>query len=166
MPRQSALSAWWVQKPLSITVIAFYMLFGACLMPINIRAHAPAFLMGFDFHGSRAAAFFAAMGVADALIGLGVLRLAPWSRIAAIYFFLFRAANMSFTFLVPASRMRFEQGVLLTQQSLGLGSAPRHSPIWFGPAFELTAMALAIWFLLTRKRAFEELEPTVPASES
>lgn len=164
MPRQSVFSPWRVQKPFGITIIAFYMLFGACLMPINIRAHAPAFLMGLSFQGWRAAAFFVAMGMADALIGLGLLRLAPWSRMAAIYFFLFRAANLLVTFLVPGSRMRFEQGVLLTRRSLGLGSAPRHSPIWFGPAFELAVMALVLWCLATRKAAFAP--PGSPASFS
>jgi len=46
------------EGPLSISAIGLYMLFGACLMPINIFMHAPAFLMGFDFRGWEATSFF------------------------------------------------------------------------------------------------------------
>lgn len=142
-----------VQKPWSPTVIGFYMLFGACLMPVNIYLHAPAFLMSVDFRGWKAAAFFVAMGTLDAVIGIGLLRLARGSRIAAIYFFAFRMANTALTFLLPGSRARFEEGVDAMQAALGQQAA-RRSPIWFGPAFELALMAVILWFLLARKEAF------------
>jgi hypothetical protein len=142
-----------VQKPLSITVIGLYMLFGACLMPINIFTHAPAFFMGVDFGGSRAIAFFAAMGTLDAVIGMGLLRFAAWSRVVAIYFFLFRIGNTLLTFSLPGSRARFEEAIALMQAAMGRKFAPR-SPIWFGGVIELAAMALVLWFLFSRKSAF------------
>lgn len=142
-----------VQKPWSPTAIGLYMLFGACLMPVNIYLHAPAFLMGVDFRGWKAAAFFVAMGTLDAVIGIGLLRLARWSRIAAIYFFVFRMANTFVTFSLPASRARFEEGVDAVQAALGQQAA-RRSPIWFGPAVELSLMALILWFLLAQKEGF------------
>ncbi len=141
------------RTPLSLTAIGLYMLFGACLMPINILMHAPAFLMGLDFRGWKAAAFFLAMGTLDAGIGIGVLRLAAWSRIAAIYFFWFRMANMFVTFSLPGSRARFEGSVAAMQAALGQQSRPR-DPIWFGPVFELSLMGLVLWVLLTRREAF------------
>lgn len=152
------------QSPLSIMAIGLYMLFGACLMPINIYLRAPAFLMGMDFGGWAAIAFFLAMGAADASIGMGLLRLASWSRITAIYFFLFRATNMAITFLLPGSRARFEEGVNATQAALGQ-SAARRSPIWFGPAVELTLMALVLWVLFRAKEAFAAPERCAPASD-
>jgi len=141
------------QKPLSITVIGLYMLFGACLMPINILMHAPAFLMGADFTGWEATVFFLALGTLDAVIGIGLLRLATWSRILAIYFFLFRIINTLVTFWLPGSRARFEEWIAVMQRSMGAASTPR-SPIWFGPAFEVSLMAVVLWFLFTRKEAF------------
>ena len=129
------------------------MLFGACLMPINIFTHAPAFLMGADFTGWEAAVFFLALGTLDAVIGIGLLKLATWSRILAIYFFLFRLINTLVTFLLPVSRARFEEWIAVMQRSMGAASAPR-SPIWFGPAFEVSLMAVVLWFLFTRKEAF------------
>lgn len=143
------------QRPLSITVIGLYMLFGACLMPINIYTHGPAFLMGKDFRGWSAVAFFVAMGTLDAAIGIGLLRFARWSRIAAIYFFVFRIINTSVTFLLPASRARFEEGVEALRASLGQQTVQR-APIWFGPALELCVMAVVLWFLFARKEAFAE----------
>jgi hypothetical protein len=92
------------------------------------------------------------VGTLDAVIGIGLLRLAPWSRILAIYFFLFRAVNTFLTFSFPESRARFEEGVAVMRASLGEQS-PR-SPIWFGPVFILSVMGVAVWFLLTRKKAF------------
>ena len=140
-------------RPFGPTVIGLYMLFGACLMPVNAFMRAPAFLMGVDFTGWKAAAFFVAMGICDAGIGIGLLRLAAWSRIAAIYFFLFRMLNTALAFLLPGSRERFEEGIAAMQAALGREATPR-SPTWFGPAFELCLMAVIVWFLLTRKDAF------------
>jgi hypothetical protein len=153
-----------MRRPLSITVTGLYMLFGACLMPINIYTHGPASMMGMDFRGWRAAAFFVAMGTLDAAIGISLLRLARWSRISAIYFFVFRIVNTSVTFLVPASRSRFEEGVATMRATLGQQPAPG-SPAWFGPAAELCVMAVVLWFLIARKAAFAAREeaPT-PAS--
>jgi len=129
------------------------MLFGACLMPINIFMHAPAFLMGFDFRGWEATLFFLALGTLDAVLGIGLLRLAPRSRIPAICFFLFRIINTLLTFLLPGPRARFEEGIGVMQASLGQHSA-RRSPMWFGPVVELSIMAVILWFLFTRKEAF------------
>ena len=130
------------------------MLFGACVMPLNVYSHAPAFLMGMDFAGWKAAAFFVAMGMLDAVIGIGLLRAATWSRMAAICFFVFRITNMSVTFLLPRSLARFEASIELTRQSLGLASGPERSPAWFGGAVELCGMAAILWSLFTRKQAF------------
>jgi hypothetical protein len=142
-----------IQTPLSITVIGLYMLFGACLMPINIYTHGPAFMMGMDCRGWSAAAFFVAMGTLDAAIGIGLLRLARWSRIAAIYFFVFRIVNTCVTFLVPASRARFEEGVATMRAMLGQ-QRTLGSPAWFAPAAELCVMAVVLRFLIARQAAF------------
>ena len=148
-----------IETPLSIPVIGLYMLFGACLMPINIYTHAPAFMMAVDFRGSSAAAFFVAMGTLDAAIGIGLLRLARCSRIAAICFFVFRIVNTCVTFLVPASRARFEEGVAAMRATLGQQPAPV-SPAWFGPAAELCVMAVVLWFLIARQAAFTARKET------
>src|SRR5690348_12654762 len=131
------------------------MLFGACLMPVNISfaKYGPAFLMGIGFTGWKAAIFFLAMGTLDAVIGIGLLRLARWSRMAAIYFFLFRIANTLLTFLVPGNRVRFEEGVAAMQAALG-EHATRRAPTWFGPAVELSVMSVVLWFLFTARDAF------------
>jgi hypothetical protein len=129
------------------------MLFGACLMPVNISIHMPAFLVGVGLSGWPATVFFLALGTLDAVIGIGLLRLAPWSRIAAIYFFLFRIANTSLTFLLPENRERYEEGVGVMRAAMGQQSAPR-SPIWFGPVVIVSAMAVILWFLIARKEAF------------
>ena len=150
-------------RPLSITAAGLYMLFGACLMPINIWTHAPAFLFGAGFRGRPAVLFFLAMGTLDAGIGTGLLRFAPWSRMAAIYFFFFRILNMAITFLLPGSRARFEEGVAAVEASLGRAAAPR-APLWFGAVLELGVMGLVLWFLLTSKAAFVRAEGRAPAS--
>ena len=156
MPTSSA------PRPLSITAVGLYMLFGACLMPINISTHAPAFLLGADFRDWPAVLFFLAIGMLDAGIGIGLLRFAPWSRMAAIYFFFFRMLNTAITFLLPGSRARFEDGVAAVEASLGRASAPH--PLWFGAVLELGVMGLFVWVLLTSKSAFVRAEGRAPAS--
>lgn len=138
------------QRPLSITVIGLYMLFGAYSMLTNVFTHAPAFLLGLDFRGWKAAVFFLAMGTLDVVIGIGLLRLTPWSRVLAIYFFLFRALNTLLTLALPVSRARFEESVDVLRASRGRPPAP-WPVIWFGTVFYL---CLVLWFLITRKEAF------------
>ena len=157
MPTSSA------PRPLSITAIGLYMLFGACLMPINISTHAPAFLLGADFRDWPAVLFFLAIGTLDAGIGIGLLRFAPWSRMAAIYFFFFRILNTAITFLLPGSRARFEDGVAAVETSLGRAGAP-HMPLLFGALLELGVMGLVLWLLLTSKTAFVRAEGRAPES--
>jgi hypothetical protein len=140
-------------RPLSITAVGLYMLFGACLIPINISTHAPAFLLGADFRDWPAVLCFLAIGTLDAGIRIGLLRFAPWSRMAGLYFFLFRILNTAITFLLPGSRARFEDGVAAVEASLGRVGAP-HLPLWFGVVLELGVMGLALWLLLTSKAAF------------
>jgi len=140
------------QRPLSITIIGLYMLFGACLMPSNIFTQAPAFLMGAGFRGWRAILFFVVMGTLDAVIGIALLRLAPWSRMAAIYFFVFKGANTLLTFVFPGSRARFEEGLKTMRAARGQHSAPP-SAVWFAVG-ALGVVAVVLWFLITRKEAF------------
>jgi hypothetical protein len=150
-------------RPLSITAVGLYMLFGACLMPINISTHAPAFLLGADFRDWPAVLFFLAIGALDAGIGISLLRFNPWSRVAAIYFFCFRILNTAITFLLPGSRARFEDGVAAVEASLGRAGTP-HPPLWFGAVLELGVMGLVLWLLLTSKAAFVRAEGRAPAS--
>lgn len=157
MPTSSA------PRPLSITAVGLYMLFGACLMPINISTHAPAFLLGAEFRDWPAVLFFLAIATLDAGIGIGLLRFAPWSRMAAVYFFVFRILNTAATFLLPASRARFENGVAAVEASLGRAGAP-HPPLWFGALLELGVMGLALWLLLTSEAAFVRAEGRGSAS--
>jgi hypothetical protein len=138
------------------------MLFGACLMPVNIFMHAPAFLMSMEFRGWKATVFFLGMGTLDAVIGIGLLRLASWSRIVAIYFFVFRIANTLFTFSLPGSRAGFEKGVATMQAALGQRAA-RRSPVWFGPVVELSLMAVILWVLFTHNEAFPAQEGNTAA---
>jgi hypothetical protein len=126
-------------------------------MPINIWTHAPAFLMGAEFRGWPAVLFFLAIGTLDAGIGIGVLRFAPWSRMAAIYFFLFRIFNTAITFLLPGSRARFEDGVAAAEASLGQTGAA-HPPLWLGAALEIGVLGVVLWLLLSSKAAFVRAE--------
>ena len=137
------------------------MLFGASLMPVNIFLRAPAFLMSMEFRGWKAILFFAGMGTLDAVIGTGLLKLAWWSRVAAIYFFVFRMANTLVTFLRSRSRAAFEGGVAAMQAALGQPAA-RRSPVWFGPVVELSLMALILWVLSAQKEVFSAQDGQTP----
>lgn len=152
-PRQRTLRSS-ANTSLGVTLVGFYMLFGACLVPINVYAHAPAFLMSFRLSGWQAGAFFAIMCLLDAAIGFHLLRRASWSRMAAICFFAFRIVNTFATFAFPVSRSHFEQAVWLTQRAMKSGSAPEASRIWLGAVTEICLMAAAIWFLGRNRAAF------------
>jgi len=141
------------QRPLSITVIGIYLLLGAFLMPSNIHTGSPAFFVGLVFTGWKATVFFLAIGTVGAVLGIGLLRLAPWSGVAAIYFFVFRALNTLAILLVPHSRVRFKEG--LDEVRATHGRPPLSSQmIWFGVMAFLVLMVVVLRFLIVRKDAF------------
>lgn len=87
-------------RPVAITIIAVLILIGAVNAPAALALRLPAYVFGRLIGGWGAAAFYLGFSLAHLAIGVGLLKLQPWSRWAAIGLYLFGIANTA-TMMLP-----------------------------------------------------------------
>ncbi len=141
--------------PLSIAIIGGVLLIGAASCAITALMRWPAMLFSFVLTGWAASALYALLAVAQAAIGVGLLRLNPASRIAALCFFAFGLSNSLLFLLLPGStaRMAYTMDKMSEMMKTPLPQTP--NPPWvLGVAISGVLTILALWFLITRKPAF------------
>ena len=156
-------------RPLSITVIAWLLLVGCAFLPINIVIHAPAIFFTKLVTGYAAALYLFLYLVANLTIGIGLLRLNPAARIAAIAYYGFAIFNIGTFYYAPGGHGRMLALVSASQAMFPWMKEMQQS----GPQLDLTpfmmvmkvigllAMLIPLYFLITRKQAFIRKE--VPA---
>lgn len=150
-------------RPISITIIAWVMLIGVVgvIFPLVMHTPVPFFLT--TLSGLPAALYMIAMAVTVAYSGVGLLRLQPTARLVAIGYTVFAFVNTTVFTLLPGGRARLG-GMMEQQRAMtsvlipGTSSAPPFDPvtmIYFSMATGTILMAVQLYFLVTRKRAFE-----------
>jgi hypothetical protein len=143
------------KRPISITIIAYLSLVGACLFPIFQVLHLPMMFLGFVFTGWKASLIVMGFMTVQLLMAYGLLQLEPWGRSLAIYYFNFAIFNSIISVILPGAQARFDEATALLQGTMGLPASPVKFPIWSGLLFGLPIIAIQLWFVVTRKRAFE-----------
>jgi hypothetical protein len=143
------------KRPVSITIIAYLALVGACMFPILNILHLPLTFLGFFFTGGRAALIVIGYMSVQLLMAYGLLKLERWGRSLAIYYFNFAIFNSIISVVLPGAQARYEEATAAMQSSMGLPPGPFQFPIWFSLVFSLPMIAIQLWFVVTRKQAFE-----------
>jgi hypothetical protein len=143
------------KRPISITIIAYISLIGACVLPIIQVMHVPMMFLGFVFTGWKASLIVMGFMTVQLLMAYGLLQLEPWGRSLAIYYFNFAIFNSIISVILPGAQSRFEEATALMQGTTGLPASPVKFPIWSGLIFGLPMIAIQLWFVVTRKQAFE-----------
>jgi hypothetical protein len=153
------------ERPLSITILAWLLLAGCVFMPLGIALHAPAVLFTKLLTGWSAASVFLVFSAIQLWIGIGLLRLKPAARMAAIIYFVFGAVNTAIFYLAPGSHTRLA-ALLATEQTMFPWMQPLQSQpqFLFDPAPMLViggvagavAATIPLYFLITRKAAYEK----------
>jgi hypothetical protein len=141
-------------RPLSITIIGWYLLISACSYPLTAIFRFPIFLLGFFVRGWHASVIMLALGVLHLVMGVGLLKLKPWARMLTISYFSFFLLNSIGMIVIPGSQARFEAAMTEVQRVFGTPPSPIHFPMWFGLAVTLPLFAVLLWFLITRRNAF------------
>jgi hypothetical protein len=142
-------------RPLSITIIGWYMLISAFSMIAFLFFHAPVFFLGFFFSGATASFIMLALGTVQIATASGLLKLQPWSRTVALYYFQFLIFNALTMVLVPGTQARYDQAMIDMQQTLGTPASPFHIPMWTGLLFALPISSVVLWLLVANKNAFQ-----------
>ena len=150
-------------RPLSISIIAWILLASSILLPINLILHAPASLFVWILTGWQADALFLVVVALLIYIGVGLLRLNPYARLAGIGYFAFALANSAVFFFAPGARARMMRAVELQHSMFPwMRDLPKASyqidPMPFllmGAVMGLAFCLVPLYFLITNKKAFE-----------
>ena len=143
------------KRPVSITIIAYLALIGACMFPILNILHLPLTFLGFFFSGGKATLIISGYMCVQLLMAYGLLKLEKWGRSLAIYYFNFAIFNSIISVILPGAQARYEEATAAMQTSMGLPPTPFQFPIWFSLVFSLPMIAIQLWFVVTRRQAFE-----------
>ena len=143
------------KRPVSITIIAYLALVGACMFPVLNILHLPLTFLGFFFTGGKASLIVVGYMSVQLLMAYGLLKLEMWGRNLAIYYFNFAIFNSIISVILPGAQARYEEVTATIQTSMGLPPTPFQFPIWFSLVFSLPMIAIQLWFVVTRKQAFE-----------
>jgi hypothetical protein len=145
------------KRPVSITIIAYLALLGGCTFPILNILHLPITFLGFFFTGGKASLIGIGFMSVQLLMAYGLLRLEKWGRNLAIYYFNFAIFNSIISVILPGAQARYEAATAAMQNSLGLPPSPFQFPLWISLVFSLPLIGIQLWFVVTRKQAFEGL---------
>ena len=144
------------KRPVSITIIAYLTLVGACMFPILNIMHLPLAFLGFFFTGGKASLIVIGYMSVQLLMAYGLLKLEMWGRNLAIYYFNFAIFNSVISVILPGAQTRYEEAMTSMQGLLGLRPTQLPVPLWTSLVFSLPMIAIQLWFVVTRKKAFVE----------
>lgn len=148
---------------MSITIIGWYLLVGALLIPINLFLRTPATLLLNIVTGWSATVYFVAVFGVHVYLGVGLLRLQPMARLTGIVYFAFAFINSAVFFFAPGGLARMAK-LLEIQHSLFPWMRPMAGPYAFpfdvrpfmmiGATVGLAFILVPLCFLIINRQAF------------
>lgn len=152
-------------RPISITIIGWFLLICSALSPLClVYSHAflrgvpiPLCFLGFFLSGRSAVLVFLAWMAAQMAAAVGLLKLKNWGRLGTIGLQVLGILNGVLLFGVPANYMRFQQMMGMMTASMNAGMPQPVSfvfPAWVGVVMSLPVFLVVLWFLITQKHAF------------
>ena len=152
------------QRPLSIAILAWFLLAGCALIPLNVLLRAPAVLFTKVVTGYPAAVYYLALAGVQLYIGIGLLRLRPAARIVCIWYLAYGFVNAAVFYLAPGGHARM-LSLIEKQQSMFPWIQPGQNQflqqvdltplLIVGACVGLAVLAVPLYFLVTRRQAFE-----------
>jgi len=152
-------------RPLSITIIGWFLLIGSALAPLGLLfnsaffsgAQFPLYFLGFFFFGRSASLILIVWITAQIVAAVGLLKLKNWGLLATIGLQCLTVVNSALLVGIPANRARFQQIMEAMIASINSRMPQPVSfvfPIWIGFASSMPIVFVILWFLITRRHAF------------
>jgi hypothetical protein len=170
---QAALGVWWLilfnrpaakpyfvagaappsARPLSVTLIAWYLLAGAVLTALGAAVRMPGMFFGILITGWTAAGVYSVFAAAQLYLGSGLLQLDENARVGSVLFFLLSAASGLVSFAGPGhdERLRALEAELCGFLRMEM---PEWRGVWVSAIAGVVLVAVPIWFLIRRRAAF------------
>jgi hypothetical protein len=159
------------RRPVSITVIAIFLLAGAAAFPLFLFYPASwrvIALFGVVLTGRAVLVVLATYSALGILLGVGLLLLKPWARMGAI------VCAVAVTVNVAVSTRAQMRAFQMLQSAMGMSALPGNGAqmfqrmmqvsMIFGVVFSVAVNFVALYFLVTRRGAFYAPRPGAPAS--
>jgi len=151
-------------RPLSISIIAWYLLASCLFIPFPLFLHSPTALFLTILTGWRAAVFFLVIAGVHVYAGTMLLRMKPAGRWIGIGYFIFNFVNIAVFYLAPGGHARVTRLVDLQQSMFPWMSSSQASQfhidimpfVMFGVIFALALYLVPLYFLFAAKPAFDK----------
>jgi hypothetical protein len=149
-------------RPISITIIACYLLVGAPFALVNLALRMPAILFTTFLTGRAAVLYWLACLALLVGVGIGLLRLHPVARLVAMGYLVFSAVNSTLFFLAPGAHDRIQKLMDWQESIFPWMKIWRESPLQLDPVplmsvgavFGLIFLLVPLYFLFTARQAF------------
>jgi hypothetical protein len=147
-------------RPLSVSIIGWYLLISSIMMAASAVLKVPAFVLGAVFTGWGALAMYSLFAVAQLYLGTGILQLQEHARIGGIAYFGFGALNSVLTMLPPGleGKMEIMRRELPKLFPAGM-SVQMPQPTWVFGLIGMAVVTIPIWFLVRQRGAFSQSAP-------
>jgi len=154
-------------RPLSITIIGWFMLVGSALAPpfllllnkgfFTFGTKLPLYLLGMYFFGRSAYVIVVVLMGVQLAAAVGLLRLKSWGLFTTIGLQCLTVVNATMLVAIPGSRRRFQQIMEGTVAAMNAHTPQQVSfvpPVWIGLLSSIPIVFVILWFLITRRKAF------------
>lgn len=152
------------KRPLSVTIIAWFLIVSSGSFPLLLLMHMPLLAFGAVLTGWKASLLLLAFCATAILSGIGLLQLRIYGLWLAIVYFIFGTVNSLVSYLLPG----WEQRVSRMMDAMPSVFHPPNTqfPNPMAMAFIMIPFAaIPIYFLLKNKKAFSDAElPTTSGS--
>jgi len=149
------------ERPISILIIGWFMVIGACMTLPMPLLHFPMIFMGLLLTSWRGALLIEVWCAAQLIAAIGLLKFRAWGRTLSICILLFGILNVLVTLLLPGRDAKIEEVLAIVQERMGLPiTSPvvfrsmMHFSFWAGLFLATAVIAVELWFVVTRKQAF------------
>jgi hypothetical protein len=155
-------------RPISISIIAWYMLAISIFFPLNLVLRSPAVAFTAILSGWPATVYYLAIAAVHVYVGIGLLRLQAAARATGIVYFVFAFVNSAIFYFAPGGRARIDRLLEMQRsafpwmQSLDQTSLPFDmTPFLFAGAIAgLVLVLVPLYFLITCHKAFAKQAAT------
>ncbi len=151
-------------RPLSVSIIAWYLLAICVFVPFNLILHAPAVLFTAILTGWPAAIFVLIFAGVNIYTGISLLQMKPAGRLVGIGYFIFGLLNLAVFYFAPGRQARLARFMDVEQSMFPwMRSTQANSPFQadmmpffiIGAVFGVALCLAPIYFLAAAKPAFD-----------
>ena len=154
-------------RPLSISIIAWFILAGCIFLPFSIVLRAPTILFTAIFTGWRAMILLSLFGALHLYLGIALLKMKPSGRLVGMGYYIFGLLNTAIFYLAPGRSARIAR-LLDAEKSIfpWLRPAQTDSPfmgditpvLLIGAIGGIAVCVVFLYFLAAAKPAFDRAE--------